>query len=409
MTHAEHKRALIARARRVVVKIGSGVLGGNGSRLDRERIEQLVEEIAALHTAGREVVVVTSGAVAAGVARLGLAQRPRTIPHKQAASAVGQIGVMSVYESAFAARGLHVAQVLLTRDDLSNRRRYLNAKHAMMTLLEWRVVPIVNENDTVVVEEIKLGDNDNLSALTATLVEADLLVVLSDVAGLYTADPRHAGDATLVPLVEAVTPSIEAMAGSSGPLGTGGMATKLGAARQASASGIATIIADGRRAGIIAAVMDPAVEVGTLFLPVADRLASRKHWIAYTLKPGGTLVVDDGARAAVTAQGRSLLPSGLREVRGNFGLGACVQCVGLDGREFARGLVSYAAAELEKIKGRHSRDIEALLGYKMGDEIIHRDDLVMLTRDDGAAPAAGAATGGGAGRARKLDRDESPR
>lgn len=380
MTHAsqrDHKSAILARARRLVVKIGSGVLSG-AEGLNRPRIDALVGEVADLHAAGREVVVVTSGAVAAGVTRLGLAQRPRTIPHKQAAAAVGQIGVMAVYEAAFAARAIRVAQVLLTRDDLSSRRRYLNAKHAMMALLEWRVVPIVNENDTVVVEEIKLGDNDNLSALVATLVEADLLVILSDVRGLHTADPRRASDARLVPLVSAVTPEVETMAGSGGPLGTGGMATKLAAAKKASASGIPTVIADGTAPGVLAAVTDPGHEIGTLVLPVGDRLANRKHWIAHTLKTGGALVVDDGARGAITAQGRSLLPAGLREVRGSFGAGACVQCLGLDGREFARGLVNYSAAELEKIRGRHSREIEAALGYKVSDEVIHRDDLVLV-------------------------------
>jgi glutamate 5-kinase len=377
MTQHAHKPALLARTRRVVVKIGSGVLA-HADGLHRARIAALADEIAALHRVGREVVVVTSGAVAAGVAHLGLAQRPRTIPHKQAAAAVGQIGVMAAYEAAFAARDVRVAQVLLTRDDFANRHRYLNAKHAMMALLEWRVVPVVNENDTVVVDEIKLGDNDNLSALTAVLVEADLLVILSDVAGLHTADPRKVADAVRIPLVTAVTAELQGMAGMGGPLGTGGMVTKLVAAKKAAASGIATIIADGTHAGILAAVFDPATEIGTLVLPVRDRLASRKRWIASTLKPGGALVVDDGARGAITAHGRSLLPSGLREVRGTFGVGACVQCVGLDGREFARGLVSYSADELDKIKGRHSREIEAALGYKVSDEIIHRDDLVLL-------------------------------
>jgi glutamate 5-kinase len=390
-----------AGARRVVVKIGSAVLVGGDGGLDRARIDALADEIAAHHAAGREMVVVTSGAVAAGVVRLALAQRPKIIPHKQAAAAVGQIGVMSAYESAFARHGIKVAQVLLTRDDLSSRRRYLNAKHAVMTLLEWRVIPVVNENDTVVVEEIKLGDNDNLSALTAILLEADLLVVLSDVDGLHTADPRAVHDAKLVPVVDAVTPAIEAMAGAGGPLGTGGMATKLGAAKKACASGIATVIADGRRPGVLTAVLAGAGDVGTYFRPVADRLASRKQWIAYTLKPGGAVVVDDGARRAVVEQGRSLLASGVREVRGGFGAGACVQCLDLAGREFARGLVNYGAAELEKIKGRHSREIEPTLGYKVSDEVIHRDDLVRLERTepdragaDPATPAIAAASAG---------------
>ena len=392
-----------AAARRVVVKIGSAVLAGDDGGLDRARIDALADEIAAQHAAGREMVVVTSGAVAAGVVRLALKQRPKIIPHKQAAAAVGQIGVMSAYETAFARHGIRVAQVLLTRDDLSSRRRYLNAKHAVMTLLEWRVIPVVNENDTVVVEEIKLGDNDNLSALTAILLEADLLLVLSDVDGLHTADPRTVPDAALVPVVDAVTPEIEAMAGVGGPLGTGGMATKLGAAKKACASGIATVIADGRRPGVLTAVLAGAADVGTFFRPVADRLTARKRWIAYTLKPHGAIVVDDGARQAVVEQGRSLLPSGLREVRGNFGVGACVQCLDLHGREFARGLVSYSAAELDKIKGRHSRAIEPTLGYKVSDEAIHRDDLVRLDRPapDGAAarraPSAALAAAGDKG------------
>jgi glutamate 5-kinase len=379
VTRAGNSRG--AAARRVVVKIGSAVLAGPDGGLDRARVDALVDEIAAQHAAGREMIVVTSGAVAAGVVRLGLAQRPKLIPQKQAAAAVGQIGVMSAYEAAFARHELKVAQVLLTQDDLNSRRRYLNAKHAMMTLLEWRVIPVVNENDTVVVEEIKLGDNDNLSALTAILLEADLLVILSDIDGLYTADPRTKPDARLVPVVDAVTATVEAMAGVGGPLGTGGMATKLGAAKKACASGIAAIVADGRRPGVIGSVLAGAPDVGTFFRPVADRLASRKRWIAYTLKPAGALVVDDGARRALVEQGRSLLPSGLREVRGAFGVGACVQCFDLAGREIARGLASYGAAELEKIAGRHSRDIESLLGYSRGDEVIHRNDLVRLERD----------------------------
>lgn len=377
MSAHDSRAAILGRTKRVVVKIGSNVLTTDAG-VDASRIAALADVIAALRARGLEVIVVTSGAVATGIARLRLGQRPRTIPQKQAAAAVGQIGVMSVYEQQFAARGIAVAQVLLTRDDLSNRHRYLNAKHAMVALLEWNVVPVVNENDTVVVDEIKLGDNDNLSALTATLVDADLLVILSDVAGLYTADPRRAADARLVDVVPVVTPEIEAMAGGSGPLGTGGMASKLAAAKKASASGIPTLVVDGRPHDALAAAFDPARATGTLILPVRDRLASRKHWIAHALKPGGALVVDDGARGAITGQGRSLLPSGLREVRGTFGPGACVCCLGLDGREFARGLVSYGAAELVRIAGRHSREIEATLGYKVSDEIIHRNDLVLV-------------------------------
>ena len=371
-----------AAARRIVVKIGSAVLAGHDGGLDRARIDGLVDEIAAQHAAGREMVIVTSGAVAAGIARLGLAHRPELIPHKQAAAAVGQIGVMSAYQASFARHGIQVAQVLLTSDDMSSRRRHLNAEHAFKALLEMRVVPVVNENDTVAVDEIKFGDNDNLSALTALLLDVDLLVILSDVAGLYDADPRANPEARLVHAVDGVTPAIEAMAGVAGTLGTGGMATKLAAAKKATGSGIATVIADGRRPGVIGAVLAGTPDVGTFFRPVADRLASRKRWIAYTLKPGGAIVVDDGARRAIVEQGRSLLASGLRAIDGDFGVGACVQCKDLAGQEFARGLVSYSAAELEKIKGRHSREIEAILGYKMGDEVIHRDDLVRLAKGD---------------------------
>jgi len=388
-TQRAHKRPLVDTARRIVVKLGSGVLADVDGGVDRTRIEALAAEIASLRATGRTVIVVTSGAVAAGVARLALPGRPRTIPFKQAAAAVGQIGIMAAYESAFAAQGLQVAQMLVTRDDLSHRRRYLNAKHALMALLEWNVVPVINENDTVVVEEIKLGDNDNLSALTATLADADLLVILSDVAGLFTSDPREDDTASRIPLVTAVTPAIESMAGGTGHLGTGGMATKLAAAKQASASGIPTVIADGRAPGVLAAVMDADQEIGTLILPVADRLARRKHWIAYTLEPSGNLIVDDGARRAIASDGRSLLPSGLHEVQGEFEVGACVRCLGLDGVEFARGLVSYGAAELDRIKGKHSRDIETILGYKIGDEVVHRDDLVLDARGSGVTTTAG--------------------
>lgn len=380
MSRAGEQRG--AGARRIVVKIGSAVLAGSDRGLDRARIDALVDEIAAQHAAGREVTVVTSGAIAAGLVRLGLGQRPKLIPQKQAAAAVGQIGVMSAYEASFARHGIKVAQVLLTSDDMSSRRRHLNAERAFKALLEWRVIPIVNENDTVVVDEIKVGDNDTLSALTALLLEADLLVILSDVAGLYDADPRSHPEARLVATVDAVTPAIEATAGVGGPLGTGGMATKLAAAKRATASGIAVIIADGRRDGVLGAILAGAPDVGTFFRPVGDRLASRKRWIAYTLKPGGSIVVDDGARRAIVEQGRSLLASGLRTIDGDFGVGACVRCKDLAGREFARGLVSYSAAELDKIKGRHSREIEGILGYKMGDEVIHRNDLVRLTKGD---------------------------
>jgi len=285
---------------------------------------------------------------------------------------------MAAYERAFAAHERQVAQVLLTHADLADRRRYLNARHTLRTLLDLGVVPIVNENDTVAVEELNFGDNDNLSALTASLAQADLLVILSDVEGLHARDPRLDPDAPLVRVARADDAGVARAAGPASGVGTGGMASKLAAARTAAAAGIPTLIADGTREGVLAAVFDPATETGTLLLADGDRLAHRKHWIAYTLKPAGTLHLDAGAERALAKGGRSLLPSGVRAVMGSFGVGDCVRCVGPDGREFARGLVAYGAAELERIKGAHTRDIERLLGYKGSDEVIHRDDLALV-------------------------------
>ena len=372
-----HKAQILGRARRVVVKVGSSILS-SADGVRSERVAHLASELATLRSAGKEVVLVTSGAVAAGMSRLGMRERPKTIPAKQAAAAVGQIALMALYEKYFSVHDLRVAQVLLTHDDLANRRRYLNAKHTMLTLLEAKVIPIVNENDTVAVEEIQFGDNDNLSALVAVLIEADLLVILSDVEGLYDRDPRTNSDARLIALVKKGTNDLVYSAGEAGPLGRGGMATKLQAAHKAALSGIPTVIADGRRKQSLALVFNPATETGTLFLPLADRLASRKHWIAYTLKPAGTLVVDVGACAAICRRGSSLLPPGVREVRGMFGEGECVACLDPSGREFARGLVNYSSSELERIKGARTSQIEKILGYKVSDEVIHRDDLALL-------------------------------
>jgi len=373
-----HKQALLPRVRRVVVKIGSSVLAGPQD-LDRARIARLVGELADLRQRPYEVVLVSSGAVAAGMARLGLRERPATVPQKQAAAAVGQIRLMSFYDEQFGARGQPVAQILLSHDDLANRVRYLNARHTLEELLAAGVLPIVNENDTVAVDEVRFnfGDNDNLSALVATLISADLLVILSDVPGLYTADPRSDPSAPLLPLVTEVAREIEAYAGSSGPLGRGGMATKLQAARKASDAGIPCIIADGRNAGVLPRVFDAAECVGTLFLASGDRLTRRKHWIAHTLKPAGTIHVDQGAYEAIAQGGRSLLAKGITAVGGHFGAGECVACLAPSGAEFARGLVSYGAAELQRIKGLHSSAIAATLQYTSGDAVIHRDDLVL--------------------------------
>ena len=378
MNQLDHKKKILAHCRRVVIKIGSSVLSSTAG-LNRERIRDLTRQIIAVRDRGMEVAVVTSGAIAAGVARLDLQRKPRTIPEKQAAAAVGQIGLMALYERSFSRRGHKVAQVLLTRDDLSNRRRYLNAKHTFLTLLHRKVIPIVNENDTVAVEEIQFGDNDELSGMVATLLEADLLVILSDVEGVFEEDPRRNPRAPLVPVIEGLSEISRKYAGSSqSDFGRGGMASKLDTAVKAGAAGIGTIIASGLKKGVLAKIFDPLCKVGTLILPVGNRVAGRKHWIAFTLKPAGEIMVDQGAWRAVIKQGRSLLPSGLKGVTGNFGAGECVRCLSPEGVEFARGLVNYSSQELEKIKGVHSSGIEVVLGFKVSDEVIHRDDLVLL-------------------------------
>ena len=377
MIQHPHKTRILRGTRRVVIKVGSSVLSGPEG-IQQTNVARLVQDLATLRQTGKEVILVTSGAVSSGMSRLGMTTRPRTIPGKQAAAAVGQIVLMSLYERYFSQHDIRVAQVLLTHDDLANRRRYLNAKHTMLTLLDARVLPIVNENDTVAVEEIQFCDNDNLSALIAVLVEADLLVILSDVAGLYNKDPREHLDAQLVSLVEKLDETIFAQAGGAGALGRGGMLSKLQAAQKAAVSGIPTIVADGRQKDTLAAAFDITKEIGTLFLPEADRLTSRKHWIAYTLKPAGELIVDAGTCAAICERGRSLLPPGVHAIRGTFSEGECVTCFDDKGRAFARGLVNYSSDALERIKGTRTSQIERILGYKVSDEVIHRDDLALL-------------------------------
>jgi glutamate 5-kinase len=374
----DYKKAILRRARRVVVKIGSQILSSS-TGIEEARLEALVSDLAALHDQGKEIVVVSSGAVAAGMARLGRRERPQSIPEKQALAAVGQIRLMALYERAFGKFTKNVAQVLLTHEDLANRQRYLNAKHTFQMLLASSIISIVNENDTVAVEEMKFGDNDHLSALVATLLEADLLLILSDVAGVYDRDPRLDSDAVLLPLIQDIKDIKSKVIGSSRSVfGTGGMATKIAAAEEAAVAGIPTVITSGLTAGSIPSVFDLKEEIGTIILPDSNRLTNRKHWIAFNLKPAGEVVVDSGAHEALVRKKTSLLPSGVREVRGSFGVGECVRCLDLDGREFARGLINYSALELNQIKGLHTSRIEQALGYKPFDEIIHRDDLVLL-------------------------------
>ena len=364
--------------RRIVLKIGSGVLTREGSGLDDTIVAGIAEQVARLRQKGREVIIVSSGAIAAGRRQLGLEERPRTIPQKQATAAVGQSRLMHAYEDAFAPHGFTVAQLLLTRDDLANRRRFLNARATIDTLLGYGVIPVINENDTVAVDEIKFGDNDNLSALVTNLADAHLLVILTDIDGFYDADPRSNPEARLVHLVKKITREVEQAAGGTGStVGTGGMATKVAAARRAGQYGVPTFMLNGTRPELIAAAL-AGEEVGTLFLPAGKSLSSRKHWIAHTLRPAGRIIVDAGARDALAGHGRSLLPSGVVEVVGSFDRGACVRVCGPDGVEIARGIADYSHAEVRAILGRRSSEIEEILGYRYSDEIIHRDNLVVL-------------------------------
>ncbi len=372
------RKEVIKSVKRVVIKIGSRVLTDSSGALDMSVIGEICDEIAMLRHQGLEIIVVSSGAIAAGRSELGLKDKPRTIPHKQAAAAVGQTRLMQAYEKSLAPQGFKVAQVLLTSEDLGSRQRFLNARATLDALLGFGIIPIINENDTVVVDEIKFGDNDNLSALVTNVAEAHLLLILTDIEGFFSADPHTHPEATLVPLIKAVTREVERAAGDSGSaVGTGGMATKVAAAKKAGKNGVATIMVSGKRRGVIVAALQ-GEEVGTLFLPSGIGINRRKHWIAYTLRPSGRIIVDDGARNALVKKGKSLLPSGIVRVEGRFERGACVRLCGLDGIEFARGLSDYSSGESTRLAGCKSSEIEGILGYHYGDVIFHRDNLVLL-------------------------------
>ena len=371
-------RPTLSAARRIVVKVGSGLITVPGDGPSAAAIGRLAADLAALVRDNREVALVSSGAIATGMARLALPVRPRSIPEKQAAAAVGQTALMWHYAQAFKKHGIAVGQVLLTGQDISDRGRYLNARNTLLTLLDFGVLPVVNENDTVAVEEIKVGDNDNLGALVAHLIDADLLVLLTDVDGLYTGDPRRDPTARRLETVEAVTGDIYRLASdTASAVSVGGMSTKLQAAQKANASGIPMIIAHGREPSVLQRLIKGEA-LGTYFLPRDDRLAARKRWIAFAVPPQGRLVVDAGAKKALTERGKSLLPSGLAAVEGEFSAGAVVALAEVDGAEFARGLVNYDADELRKIRGAKTREIEETLGYKGVDEVVHRDNLVVL-------------------------------
>ena len=370
-------RRLLSRARRVVVKVGSALITLPGQGPSSPAIARLAGDVAQLVKDHREVALVSSGAIATGTARLGLSRKPRSIPDKQAAAAVGQSTLMWHYEQAFGKHGIQVGQVLLTGQDISDRGRYLNARNTLLALLGFGVLPVVNENDTVAVDEIKVGDNDNLAALVAHLIDADLLVLLTDVDGLYTADPRRDPTARRLETVEAITDDIQRMVfDATSQVSVGGMSTKLQAAQKANASGIPMIIALGSEPSVLQRIMK-GENLGTYFQARDDRLAARKRWIAFAVPPQGRLRVDAGAKKALTERGKSLLPSGLTEVEGDFPAGAVVALTE-DGQEFARGLVNYDADELRKIRGAKTKEIEKALGYKGFDEVVHRDNLVVL-------------------------------
>lgn len=372
------RKLYLGRSKRIVVKVGSAVLTGEDG-LNLSIMENLAQEISFLNKSGKEVILVSSGAVAAGKKRLGLqTNRNLELKEKQGAAAVGQSRLMRFYEDIFDRLGYKVAQVLLTHDDLSNRNRYLNVRNTILTLLEWDIISIINENDTVSVEELRFGDNDTLGALLTNLTEADLFICLTDVDSLYTGNPHTDPTARPVYTVAKVDKKVEDMAGYVvGALGTGGMQSKIQAARMVSARGGSSFIGSGSIQGIVQQLF-ACQPVGTFFLPQAEKMQSRKHWIAYVLRPKGYLVLDKGACKALIKGGKSLLPSGILEVRGNFGVGAPVQCLDDEGNAIATGLSNYGAHDLGKIKGLKTGEIEKALGYKDSDEVIHRDNLVIL-------------------------------
>ena len=364
--------------KRLVVKIGSNILAEGKKGLDTKRISAIAMDIAGLHHSGYDVVIVSSGAIAAGMVKLNLKEKPKDIKLKQAAAAVGQSHLMWAYERSFAEYGKKVAQVLLTRDDFADRKRYINAKNTLLTLLLYKVVPVINENDTVATDEIKFGDNDYLASLVAGLVEAERLVILSDVEGLYTEDPKRNPRAKLIEYVEEITPELEAKAGGAGSaVGTGGMYSKILAAKRAVSHGIMVNIISGRKEGLIRSLLE-GDHFGTLFKPKEEKLSSRKGWIAYGSRSKGSLIIDEGAVKALLQGGKSLLPSGITSVEGDFDTGDAVYCLDDKRERIAKGLTNYSSSEIEKIKGKKTSEIEKTIGYKYSEEVIHRDNLVLI-------------------------------
>ena len=373
------RNEVLTQAKRIVVKIGSSLVSSREAGLEPDRIDRLAEDLAALRAAGRDVLVVSSGAIVSGIKKLSLKEYPKSLPVKQAAAAVGQSRLMWAYEKSFERLGIKVAQILLTHHDLADRRRFLNARHTLAALIEFQVIPIINENDTVAVDEIRVGDNDTLAAEVAHLVDADLLVILSDIDGLFTEDPRKNPSAELIPLIAEITDDIERRAGISTTFGsTGGMATKVRAAKKVGEYGVATLIVNGQTKGLLPHILSGNNPGGSLFLPKARRMNSRKHWIGYTLRARGAISLDQGAVDALTKRGKSLLASGIVTVTGSFEAGDPISCLDPDGKEFAKGLVNCSSDTLMKIKGLKTAEIQQRLGPQEYEEVIHRDNLVIL-------------------------------
>jgi glutamate 5-kinase len=372
----EKRASILYNARRVVVKVGSNVLTEDYG-LNLKAIRSISRQICRLIDRGIEIILVSSGAMASGIRKIGLDKRPDEIPKRQAIAAVGQAGLIMEYEKAFARYHKKVAQILLTGDDLNNRKRYLNARNTLCMLLSWQVVPIINENDTVMIEEIQFGDNDNLAAMITLLMDADILVNLTDIDGLYTKDPRTSPDADFIPQVSIIGEDIKKIAGDiPGALGTGGMLSKINAAKKVTAAGIPMVIANGGKPDVLKKLFS-GKDVGTFFAPNKKKLKSRKCWIAFTLKPKGIIRIDDGAAAAILNRGKSLLPSGIVGVEGEFSVGAPVEFRKTDDETLGTGLVNYSSTDIRKIMGLKSSQIKNCLGHKPYDDVIHRDNLAV--------------------------------
>jgi glutamate 5-kinase len=374
------RQETLAHAKRILIKVGSAVLTG-AEGLDLKIIDSLVAEMSDLVQRDYSVVLVTSGAIASGKHRLNITGKLKSMPEKQAAAAVGQGRLMRVYSKSFEKNGLYVAQILLTLSDLTDRQRFLNIRNTLSTLMEWKVTPVINENDSVAVDEIKFGDNDNLAAMIANIVDADLFINLTSTAGLYDSNPAEFKKAKLIPLVSEFTDEIEAIATTeTSSAGTGGMKSKVLAAKKVTAMGIPCIIAPGKKKNVLTDII-AGKKIGTLFLPMADRLSSKKYWIAFTLHSRGKLTIDDGAKKALLEKGKSLLPSGITDLEGTFAVGDPVSCVDSNGTIIAKGLVNFSSAEISKIMGLKTSKIEQVLGHKDYDEVIHRDSLAITKQN----------------------------